>query len=74
MIQFPLKEARRSSTDPASLFPHGEARHIEVHGGVTLWVVVVAAVRAGAGRVGVAGLQGGAPFVATQQRRGTTHG
>ncbi|MGV9245232.1 hypothetical protein [Streptomyces sp. NPDC003710] len=53
----------------------GEALHTTVHGGVKLWVVVVTAVRARAraGSVWQA-CRGSAPFVATQQRRRTTHG
>ncbi|MFE9172905.1 hypothetical protein ACFYNZ_26135 [Streptomyces kebangsaanensis] len=53
----------------------GEALHTTVHGGVKLWVVVVTAVRARA-RAGSAwqACRGSAPFVATQQRRRTTHG
>ncbi|MCW7944826.1 hypothetical protein AAW14_23135 [Streptomyces hygroscopicus] len=53
----------------------GEALHTTVHGGVKLWVVVVTAVRARA-RAGSAwqACRGSALFVATQQRRRTTHG
>ncbi|MGV9563560.1 hypothetical protein [Streptomyces sp. NPDC003480] len=53
----------------------GEALHTTAHGGVKLWVVVVTAVRARA-RAGSAwqACRGAAPFVATQQRRRTTHG